>query len=300
MFLLISRLFALKLQTLDGIEHIRPSQVLCRLPQMLFIKSIFHVAETGRIDLIGSRVVFRRKFDTRYLAGNISQLGIEILIKQPRGPHTQCIIAAQPRQIIDKHHTQTIACRRQSRRTTSNTATDNNQIHLRNNLRRSIAQQTTAFGCKNVIIDRRCLFRFSEINCIGPSVEACQIVQTYLVLPGGEGHPTGILPAPTGARRTQLIGENPIIDFELKGTRPLPVIPRSCPIVGAHIDVIVTSLRKLHGGGGVFHSASHAVSHEIGRLDLIESLMIQYPTSALSKRLSLDQHLRSHRSLQGE
>ena len=163
---------------------------------MPLIKSIFHIAETGRINLISSRIIFDREFDTCYLAGNITQLGIEIFIKQPRGTHTQCIVSTQPRQVVDNHDTQAIACRRQSRRTTGNTATNNDQIDLLNITRRSIARQTTAFGCKNVIIGCRHLLCFGEINRIGPSVEACQIVQTHLMLPRQKGSPDRHIASP--------------------------------------------------------------------------------------------------------
>ena len=120
------------------------------------------------------------------------------------------------------------------------------------------------------------------------------------MLPGRKDHLTGILPAPTRARHTQFIGKGPIIDFKLKSTGALPTIPRRRPIVGAYIDVISTSLCKLHSGGSVFHSTPHTMGHKIGRLDLIESLMIQHPASALCKRFGFDQHLRSHCSLHGQ
>ena len=107
---------------------------------MLFIMRIFYIAESGRINLIGFRIVLCRQIHAGYLTGYISQLGIKILEHQAGGPDSQCIVPTQPRQIVDQNDLQSITCSRQGGRTSGDSASYYDQVGMRNLLRMGKSQ----------------------------------------------------------------------------------------------------------------------------------------------------------------
>ena len=95
------------------------------------------------------------------------------------------------------------------------------------------------------------------------------------------GHLTGILPLPPVTCHAQFSSQRSTINQHLKRSGTLTVIPRSRPIISAHIKMIATALGKRHTGHRILNGTPQAVRHQIRRLDLLECLVVSNPAALI-------------------
>ena len=197
------------------------------------------------------------------------------------------VAAAPDRTGVDEGDLYALTCRRNRGAHTGHAAAHNDEVilHLADlagvDLVAELGQSLAAGGRDYILVG-------GDPDGIAAAVEARPVVQGDLGRAVRQICRTGILPLPLRALASERGIEVAAADRYGECSRAALVGPRRGPVIGAHVDVVLSCGGYRHLGRGIPDGASHAVRYEIRRAHLEGELLIDAPAALDGKVLGLD------------
>ena len=212
--------------------------------------------------------------------------------------HFGRVVASEHGAVVHQSHAATQAGRRYGCTHAGDAATDDNEVELLGlRLLASEQGETPVVACSKTLFGRTVKFGGEQYG-IHAAVEAGLVCQRYALCALLEPDHSAVLPLPAVARAAHFGSFILAAHAYAEASRTFCISPRRSPVVRAHPHAVTPVFGHRGGSLGVGHGHAHAMSNEVRRPHKVHELLVYSPSALVCKRLGLDEHVGSERSVE--